>query len=196
MSKPITVGITGGIGAGKTLVTNLFALLNVPIYNADDRAKALMNSVLVNEISSVFGSKSYKDGVLNRNYLSSRVFTNKQELAKLNAIVHPAVAIDFEKWVVQHNSSDYVLKDAALLIESGSYKLLDKLIVVSAPYDLRVERIKKRDSFRSEDEIINIIKNQISDEEKLKLADYIILNSETEMLIPQVLEMDKKIRQH
>lgn len=196
MNRPITVGVTGGIGVGKTLVTKLFALLNVPIYNADDRAKTLMNSVLVDEIVSAFGSESYKEGTLNRGYISSKVFANKHELAKLNAIVHPVVATDFEKWVFQNKSFKYLIKEAALLVESGSYKKLDKLIVVTAPSVLRVERVKKRDSFRSEDEIANIIKSQISEAERLQLADYIINNNETEMLIPQVLKLDKKIRQH
>lgn len=129
MSRPLTVGVTGGIGAGKTLVTKLFSILNVPIYYADGRAKELMNSQLVEAITKNFGSESYVDGKLNRAYLASTVFSNKVELQKLNSIVHPAVALDFENWIKKHSSKSYVIKEAALLVETSSYKQLDKLIV-------------------------------------------------------------------
>lgn len=196
MSRPLTVGVTGGIGAGKTLVTKLFSILNVPIYYADDRAKELMNSQLIEAIIKNFGSESYVDGKLNRAYLASTVFSNKVELQKLNSIVHPAVALDFENWIKKNASTLYVIKEAALLVETGSYKQLDKLIVVTAPQQLRVERIKARDSFRSEKEIENIIANQSADKEKIELADFIIVNDEKTLLILQVIEIDKKIRQH
>ncbi len=195
MNKPITVGITGGIGSGKTLVCKLFALLGVPIYNADNRAKELTNSTLINPITKAFGSESYENGVLNRGYIAKQVFGNKNQLQLLNSIVHPAVAVDFKNWVSTHKNSEYVLKEAALLVETGSYKQLDKLIVITAPYQLRVERIKKRDAFRSKEEIEKIIESQISDKEKVVLADFVISNNETNLLIPQVLEIDKKIKQ-
>ncbi len=196
MSRQLTVGVTGGIGAGKTLVTKLFALLQIPIYYADTRAKELMNGQLVAPITAIFGPKSYVDGKLNRSYLASTVFLNKEELKKLNAIVHPAVAIDFDKWLEGYTAAPYVIKEAALLVEAGSYKQLDKLIVVTAPQQLRIKRIKKRDPFRSEKEILGIISNQMPEEEKIKLADYIIANDEKSMLIPQVVTIDKKIRQY
>ncbi len=195
MSKPITVGITGGIGAGKTLVTNLFKLLHVPVYDADSRAKRLMNNLLQKPITSLFGSDSYSKGVLNRNFIASQIFNNSDKLNALNAIVHPAVAIDFEDWKRQHNDG-YVLKEAALLIESGSYKQLDKLIIITSPIALRIARIKKRDVFRSEKEIKNIIASQMPEIEKVKHADFIISNDEQLMLLPQVLVIDKKIRTH
>ncbi len=196
MNRPISVGITGGIGSGKTLISRLFSLINIPVYNADNRAKELMNTTLIHPITNAFGSDSYVDGILNRDYIAQQVFNNKEKLQVLNAIVHPAVAIDFETWIEQQSNVQYVLKEAALLIESGSYKQLDKLIVITSPYDLRVERIKKRDAFRSVNEIEKIISNQTSDSEKEKLADFIIRNDEQSMLIPQMLEIDKKIRQH
>ncbi len=196
MSKPLSVGITGGIGSGKTLVTKLFALLRVPIYYADNRAKILMNTHLKELIKAAFGNKSYTNGSLNRAYIASKVFENKAELEKLNAIVHPAVALDFKNWKNEHTTAKYVIKEAALLVESGSYKQLDKLIVVTSPQKLRVERIKQRDSFRSEKEILNIISNQTSEDEKLKLANFVISNNEEKLLIPQVIEIDKKIRQY
>jgi len=157
MSKPITVGITGGIGSGKTLICKLFAILGTPIYNADNRAKELINSTLIEPITKAFGSESYENGVLNRAYIAKLVFTNQIQLDLLNSIVHPAVAVDFENWVSTHNNSEYVLKEAALLVETGSYKQLDKLIVITAPYQLRVERVKKRDAFRSVQQLTNSI---------------------------------------
>jgi len=196
MSKPLSVGITGGIGSGKTLITKLFSLLNVPIYYADDRAKTLMNTLLKDSIIDLFGEESYFNGKLNRTYIASKVFSNNSALTKLNAIVHPAVAIDFDNWLVENKEAKYVIKEAALLIESGSYKQLDKLIVVTSPLELRVNRIKTRDSFRSEKEIKKIISSQSSEQSKIDLADYIITNNEENLLIPQVLEIDKKIRQH
>lgn len=196
MSNPISVGVTGGIGSGKTLVTKIFSVLNVPIYYADERAKGLMNTSLQQLISSAFGEDSYVNGKLNRAYLASKVFSNAAQLKKLNAIVHPAVAIDFEQWIQNQGNVNYVLKEAALLVESKSYKQLDKLIVITSPLQLRVDRIKVRDSFRSEKEILDIISNQSSETEKLKRADFVINNDEQNLLIPQVVEIDKKIRQH
>lgn len=196
MNKPFSVGVTGGIGSGKTLVTQLFSILKVPIYNADDRARELMNNQLVDLITSTFGSGSYVDGKINRTYLATKVFSNEKELEKLNAIVHPAVALDFKNWLQEYLKAKYIIKEAALLVETGSYKQLDKLIVVTSPRQLRIDRIKLRDSFRSEKEIENIISNQTSDAEKIKLADFLITNDEKKLLITQVLEIDKKIRQH
>ncbi len=196
MNKPITVGITGGIGSGKTLVSKLFAILGTPIYNADNRAKELINSVLIDPIISAFGSESYEKGVLNRAFIAKQVFGNKEQLAVLNSIVHPAVAIDFENWVNLNKSTEYVLKEAALLVETGSYKQLDKLIVITAPYQLRVERIRERDTFRSNEEIEKIMASQTSDKAKIELADFVINNDESSLLIPQVVELDQKLRQH
>ncbi len=194
MNKPILIGLTGGIGSGKTLVSELFALLGAPIYNADTRAKALMNSILVNVISNEFGKDSYKDGVLNRAHIAKIVFGNSSKLEKLNSLVHPAVATDFDLWTSQHHTAAYLLKEAALLVENNSYKLLDKLIVVTSPIQLRVSRIKNRDSFRSNEEIEKIIASQTSDNAKIELADFVINNDESNLLIPQVLDIDKKIR--
>ncbi|MCB0494732.1 MAG: dephospho-CoA kinase [Cyclobacteriaceae bacterium] len=195
MSKPLTVGITGGIGSGKTLVAKLFSLLDIPVYNADARAKELTNSQLREPIINVFGEQSFINGKLNRDFMAQKVFNNKEQLAKLNSIVHPAVAIDFEKWVRENSSFEYVLKEAALLVEAGSYKQLDKLIVVTAPKKIRVERVKKRDPFRTDMEIEAIIDKQTDDDVKLKLADFVITNDESQLIIPQVLDIDKKIRQ-
>lgn len=196
MNKPLRVGITGGIGSGKTLVSQLFTLLDIPVYNADERAKVLSNTILKNAIINAFGPESFKNGKLSRDYLAKIVFNDKQQLEKLNSIVHPAVAIDFENWVKEHSENDYVLKEAALLIEAGSYKQLDLLIVIIASETTRKNRIKERDPFRTNKEIEGIFSKQTSDKERLGLADYVIKNEENQLLIPQVLDIDKKIRQH
>lgn len=195
MSKPITVGLTGGIGSGKTLISNIFSIIGVPIYNADNRAKVLMNTTLTNSITKAFGAGSYINGKLNRFFIANQVFKDKGKLDILNAIVHPSVALDFESWVHTHSKANYVIKEAALLLESGSAKLLDQLIVVTSPIALRVARIKVRDVFRSQEEIEGIINSQTSDEYKEKLANFIIKNNESQLLIPQVLGIDKRIRQ-
>ena len=189
----LQIGITGGIGSGKSTVCEIFKVLGVPVYDADSRAKMLMteDSALVNKIIQSFGEEAYlSDGVLNRDYLAQHVFSNKSQLEKLNGLVHPAVGIDYKKWSSEQNAP-YVIKEAALLIESGSYKQLDKLVVVSSPMELRIERIQQRDPFRSKQEIEGIIKNQLSDEERESYADYILKNDENELLIPQVTELDQ-----
>lgn len=196
MNKPLKVGITGGIGSGKSLISNIFKHLDVSVYQADERAKDLMHSKLRNEIISIFGESSFIGSQLNRDYMAQKVFNNKEQLNKLNAIVHPAVGIDFEQWVHTKSREEYVLKEAALLIEAGSYKQLDFLIVVTSPESIRISRILKRDPFRSEEEIKAIMVNQLSDSDRKKCADYVIENNESTSLIEQVMEIDKKIRQH
>jgi dephospho-CoA kinase len=183
----IQVGITGGIGSGKTTVCQLFSTLGIPIYDADAAAKRLMTNdpELRAGITALFGEEAYKAGELDRAFIANRVFGNKNQLEQLNALVHPVVAKDTEAWVSAQNSP-YVLKEAALLIESGSYKLLDKLIVVSAPEALRIARVMKRNQL-SRAEVEARIKNQLAEEDKLALADFIILNDGEHLLLPQVL---------
>lgn len=187
------VGITGGIGAGKSTVTRVFQLFGTPIYDADTRAKILMEEdpSLVENIKSTFGDQAYIQGKLNSGYLAEKVFNNTLLIEKLNAFVHPSVARDFSSWVSQQRTS-YVLKEAALLFESNSYQALDSIILVVAPLELRMKRIMKRDSQRSEQQIKNIIDKQLAVEEAMKLADYIILNDESELIIPQILALHKQ----
>lgn len=188
--KPILVGITGGIGSGKSTVCKIFKTLGIPIYDADSQAKKLMleNDNLVTGIKHHFGEEAYlPDKSLNRDYLAKTVFSNSDKLTILNSLVHPAVAEDFNLWIKTQDSK-YVIKEAALLIESGSYKHLDKLINVSAPVDLRIERIMQRDTFRSEAEIQKIISNQLSEEVRNEKADYVIVNDESELLVTQVFK--------
>lgn len=192
MNKPLQIGITGGIGSGKSLVCKVFQSLGVPVYDADSHAKILMTTdgILVDQIKKEFGTLSYDaKGGLNRKYLSEAVFNNEAKLQKLNALVHPRVALDYDRWLAENKESAYVIKEAALLFEAGSSELLDKIIVVTAPEKMRITRVLKRDTQRKESEVVKIIRNQMAEEEKLKRADFIIQNNETELVIPQVLKL-------
>ena len=193
-SRPFLVGITGGIGTGKSLVSKIFQQLGVPIYDADSRAKSVMTTdgILIDQIKKEFGNLSYDGGKLNRQFLAREVFSKPERLQKLNALVHPRVALDFEKWVSEHKHHPYVLKEAALMIEAGSNNGLDALIVVTAPEQLRMERILKRDAHRTQEDIIKIMKNQLPENEKSRYADHIIVNDESRLLIPQVLELHER----
>lgn len=192
------VGITGGIGAGKSLICKLFSLLGIPIYYADDRAKSLLESdkLLIEEIKKSFGDEMYtKEGKLDRKALASIVFKDFVKLDILNKLVHPAVARDYETWEKQNSESLYTLREAAIMFESNAYKDLDKIILVDAPVELRIERIKKRDN-RSIDEIKAIVERQWTSEQKQKLSHFIINNDEENMVIPQVLDTHHKIIAH
>ena len=190
------VGITGGIGAGKSTVSRIFKLLGIPVYDADSRAKALMSEspALSQAIIKEFGPRAYRQGHLNRQYLAEKVFTDEKLVAKLNALVHPAVADDFSTWY-QHQHTAYVLKEAALLFETGSYQSLDATILVTCPLETRIARVQQRDPQRSSEQINNIMARQIPVAAAKKLADYIIYNDEKTMLIPQVLTLHNKLRQ-
>jgi dephospho-CoA kinase len=195
MDRPLQVGITGGIGSGKSLVCQIFRCLGVPVYDADSRAKSLMtiDGVLVAQIKHEFGPLSYNpDGTLNRSFISKTTFGNPLRLEQLNSLVHPRVAHDYVQWAGMQTYHKYLLREAALLYESGSYKSVDKMIVVSAPESLKIDRIIARDPQRSHDEILKIIHSQWPEEEKLKRADFIIYNDDHHMVIPQVLELHEK----
>jgi len=195
MSRPLQIGITGGIGSGKTLICKIFQSLGVPVYDADSRAKILMTTdgILVEQIKKEFGTLSYnEDGSLNRKYLGQIVFDQKLKLEILNELVHPRVAKDYEGWVGTHRHFPYVMKEAALLFESGSYKGLDKIVVVSAPEKIRMKRVLQRDTHRTEKDVENIFGNQLPEDEKLKRADFVIVNDETCLVIPQVLELHQR----
>jgi len=188
----LRIGITGGIGSGKSTVARIFSLLGVPVYNADERAKWLMvhDENLISNIITQFGQDSYIDGQLNRQYLAEKVFKDELLVEKLNTLVHPAVASDFADWSSNY-SSGYVLKEAALLFETGSYNELDATILVASPIELRIKRIEKRDPQRSREQIENIISRQIAIDEALSLADYVIDNDDSKLLIPQVLGLHR-----
>ena len=186
------VGITGGIGSGKTTICQVFETLGIPIYYADERAKALMtgNKKLKKEIISIFGADSYfLNGRLNRKFISSLAFDNASLLKELNAVVHPAVALDGEKWFYElKHDLPYAIKEAALLIESKSYLKLDKLIVVVCPDEIRLQRAAARDKSKLED-IRKRMAQQLSDSEREKFADFVILNDGKHSLIEQVMKI-------
>ena len=173
----IKVGITGGIGSGKTHICEMFKELGVPVYNADDRAKYLMqhDEDLKAQIIDTFGEESYKNGSLNREFLSQVVFQHKAMLEKLNSIVHPAVAKDADAWHQMHADKPYTIKEAALLFETESYKQLDKTILVHADEDERILRVMQRDHV-SKEKVLARIKNQMQDIDKMTYADFIINN--------------------
>lgn len=192
MSNPLQVGITGGIGAGKTLVCEIFNKLGAPIYNADERARWLMNNEekIKNQLIPAFGEESYKsDGTLNRDHIASIVFNNEEKLNQLNSIVHPVVGTDYQDWLKANSAQEYVVKEAALMFTSGAYKTLDKVVSVLAPEEMRIARVVKRDPFRSEKEIKAIVGKQVEDKMRIELSDYVIYNDEDQMLIPQVLRL-------
>lgn len=189
----LKIGITGGIGVGKSVVTRIFKVLGIPTYDADKEAKDIMvkNDAVRNSLISTFGSETYfEDGSLNREWLSSRVFSNSEELKKLNAIVHPAVIKDGEDWAAAQTSL-YSVKEAALLFESGSYKSLDYNILVSSPLEVRIERVMERDRVDRE-EVLRRIGKQMPEKEKEELCDFIIYNDDEHSLIEQVMDLHQR----
>jgi dephospho-CoA kinase len=193
LKEPLQIGITGGIGSGKSTVCRIFHALGVPVYDADSRAKSLMTTdgILMSQIKKEFGVLSFRlDGSVDREYLAKTVFEDQEKLGRLNKLIHPRVAQDYKRWVGEQKSN-YVLKEAALLIEAKSYQTLDKIIVVFAPEQLRLERVLKRDSHRTKQQVIDIMENQLRDEEKLKMADFRIVNDESSLVIPQVLKLHR-----
>lgn len=185
------VGITGGIGSGKTTACKIFETLGVPVYYADARAKWLMENdgELQSAIIRLFGSEAYTNsGKLNRGWIASKVLSDPTLLDKLNAIVHPAVALDGLEWQAAQGEAPYTLKEAALLYESGSYRLLDKIIVVTAPLEVRIARVMERDK-ASRETVQGWISKQMPEEEKASRADYIIQNDGAHALLPQVMDV-------
>jgi dephospho-CoA kinase len=197
--KPaLQIGITGGIGSGKSLVCRIFSCLGIPVYDADSRAKALMTTdgILMSQIRKEFGDLSYdEEGNLNRTFLASTVFSNAEKLDRLNSLVHPRVGEDYNNWYKSvTNLAPYVLKEAALLFESGSYTQMDKIIVVFAPVELRIKRVLSRDSHRTYEQVKDIIRRQLPAEEAVKRADFIVRNDETELLVPQVISLHQNFQ--
>jgi dephospho-CoA kinase len=190
----LKVGVTGGIGSGKTTVCKVFELLGIPVFYADDVAKSMMHTdqVLKTAILNTFGERAYnKEGTLNRSYISSLVFNNKPELEKLNSLVHPAVFRAFDNWLLQQKDAPYVIKEAALLFESDSYKMCDESILVIAPTETKISRVKLRDGISDEDVKLRMIR-QFSDEVKIKFADHILNNDEKQLIIPKIIQLHQQ----
>ena len=191
----LKAGITGGIGSGKSTITRLFHDLGVPIYNSDERAKWLLskNVDLMDQIKLLFGQESYSNNKLNRAHIANIVFQDNDMLKQLNAIVHPMVKIDFENWLLLHKKEPLVIKEAAILIESGAYKELDVLVVVLADKKTRIKRVINRDNVSKED-VEKRMDTQISDSERLKFANFSLDNNKDQSnLKMQVGELYKQL---
>ncbi|MDQ2769702.1 MAG: dephospho-CoA kinase [Bacteroidota bacterium] len=190
----LRIGITGGIGSGKSMASRLFHALGVPVYDADTRARWLMENdpALRAELLAAFGPDTYDAaGRLNRPVLAATVFSQPARLAQLNALVHPHVGTDFERWATaqQQAGHAYVLKEAALLFEAGSYRQLDRIITVFAPLPVRATRVLHRDPHRSPADVAAIMAKQLSEDEKMQRADHVLVNDDVQPLLPQVLAL-------
>ena len=188
----LRIGLTGGIGSGKSTVAKIFELLNVPVYYADDASKRLYHTDtdLIASLKKHFGEDLYTDDQLNRGKLASIVFNNPQKLELLNQLVHPLTIRDAETWM-EKQVSPYVIKEAALLFESGSASSLDYVIGVQTPAHLRIKRAMNRDHI-SREQVLDRAKHQIDEEIKMRLCDFLIVNNEQELVIPQALELHAK----
>jgi dephospho-CoA kinase len=189
----LKIGITGGIGAGKSTVAGIFKVLGVPVFDADATAKNILNTdpILRERIVTAFGSETYKNGLLDRKYLATLVFNNPDQLAKLNALVHPATIEAADKWASRFTDKPYIIKEAALLFEAGTNEGLDYIIGVTAPKELRITRVMARDQV-SREEVLSRMQHQLDDTEKMKRCDFVIDNSDASLVIPQVLALHAK----
>lgn len=185
------IGLTGGIGSGKTTIANYFATMGIPVYIADDAAKKVMQSEnIVQQIKTTFGDSIFEKEILNRSKLAEIVFNNADKLAQLNAIVHPAVKSDFESWLQENKKHDYVIYEAAILFESGRYKECDVIITVTAPEEVRIERVVKRDNTTRE-HVLSRIKMQWNDEKRISLSNFVINNSNLKIAKEEVVKILK-----
>lgn len=191
----LKIGITGGIGSGKTTVCRIFETLGIPVFYADTVAKQIMvtDPILVAGVKQAFGVESYfADGTLNNKHIAAIVFNNAIQLEQLNSLVHPAVFRAFDTWIQEvPDTVPYTLKEAALLFESDSYKMCDRTVLVIAPIETRLQRVMQRDGV-SEAQVRARMDKQLSDEQKMKMADHLIYNNETESLITQVLKLHQQ----
>lgn len=192
--KTKIIGLTGGIGSGKTTIALYFASLGVPVYIADLEAKKLMETpLIINEIKNIFGAEVVDGNVLKREKIAQIVFNDKTKLEQLNAVIHPAVKRHFEKWILSHKEQPFIIKEAAILFESGSYKDCDAVILVCVPEEIRIERVMKRDHIDRE-KVLERIKNQWNDNKKKVLSDYIIDNIDFETAKKQVEMIYKELK--
>lgn len=191
------IGITGNIGSGKSTAARVFEILGINVFYADTEAKKIMTTdgLLIEGVKEAFGNEAYfNDGALNRKHIAGIVFNNDNELKKLNALVHPAVFRAFDQWEKNIVNQPYVLKEAAVLFESGSYKFCDYTILVTAPLETRIKRVMRRDNI-SRAEVEARETRQFTEERKKELADHILLNDDSRLLIPQILELHSQFLQ-
>ena len=189
----LKIGLTGGIGSGKTTVAKVFEHLGVPVFYADLEAKKCMQSdvILIKQLKASFGNDIYVDSKLQKDRLASIIFNDNSALKIINRLVHPVVQRVFEKWCAKQNAN-YVLKEAAILFESGSDKNLNQIVCVSAPYDLRKQRVMQRDSV-TESQVLERMSKQWEQSRKIELANFHIVNDENQLLIPQVLQVHSSL---
>jgi dephospho-CoA kinase len=189
------IGLTGGIGSGKTTVARYIASQGIPVYIADEEAKKVMNTPdVVSLVAKAFGDSVIEKGVINRQKLAQLVFNAPEKLQQLNNIIHPKVKQDFENWVQKHHNHPFVIKEAAILFESGSYQFCDKIITVTAPENVRLQRVMSRDSV-TKDQVLARMQNQWKEEEKIALSDYVIQNiniEDTKSQVDNILKTLKK----
>ena len=188
----LKIGLTGGIGSGKTTVSQIFSVLGIPVFYADDTAKAIMNEDenLKQNIIDLFGKEAYKENLLNRKFIAEIVFKDAFKLEQLNALVHPVTIVAAENWMSKQKTA-YVIKEAALMFESPAAANLDYVIGVYAPQVLRLQRAMHRDNLKRED-VLARMNNQIDETIKMKLCDFVIINDEQQAVLPQVLSLHEK----
>jgi len=195
-SQPLLIGLTGGIGAGKTVVAKIFEFLRVPVFNSDTEAKRILsvNKNVRKKVIELFGSEAYSELEPNRKYIADRIFSDDEMREKLNAIIHPAVGEAFKLWAQEHSDCPYVLKEAAIIFETGGERKLDGVVIVTAPKAVQIDRVMKRDKV-SENQVRDRIAAQWTEEEKLKKSDYHIVNDGKTAVIPQVLAIHSELLQ-
>ena len=187
------IGVTGGIGSGKTSVCKVFNVLGIPVFSADKDARKIMDSDedIIDKVKIIAGEDVYSTGTLDRMELARLIFNNKNLLKEINRVVHPVVFDHFKIWV-KSVSAPYVIMEAAILIESGASELVDRIVTIVAPVEERIERVVRRNNLTRE-QVLERINNQMADEEKVRLSDYVIYNSEHEMIIPSILKIHEEI---
>jgi dephospho-CoA kinase len=194
IEKPgLKLGVTGGIGSGKTSVCRVFRILGIPVFSTDREAREIMDSDkdIIHEINSIAGKNLYHNGGLDRKELASIIFNNNILLEKVNTLVHPVVFDHFNRWIMEQKAP-YVIMEAAILIESGGSKLVDRIATIVAPLEERLARVIHRNSL-SREQVIERMRNQMDDESRIKLSDYVIYNSENDMIIPAILKIHEDI---
>ena len=192
IKKPLQIGLTGGIGSGKTTISNIFKYLGVPVFNSDNISKELIttNQHIIQSIIKEFDKSIIQDNVINTKLLAKIVFSNKHKLKILNSIIHPHVLQKFDDWVLKQNGK-YIIKESAILFESNTYQKLNKIILVKSPLEMRIKRVCKRDD-RTENDVKRIINNQIDQDEYMPHIDYVIHNDQ-ELLLPKIIRLEKTL---
>jgi len=192
----IKVGLTGGIGSGKSLISKIFSTFMIPVYNSDLETKLLYQSdnYLKDKLIKLFGNEVYlENGHINAKYLGGIIFSDKNQLSELNSLVHPRVKLHFEKWLQTKENHPYIIKESAILFESNAYKNLDKIIIVTAPDEIRIKRVIKRDSV-SRNLVLDRINNQLPQEKLIERANFIIVNDGTKAILPQVFAIHQQLK--